>query len=83
MSEMYKAYKKMIERKPDPGFHKLDGYNAPKINYFMIVDFITKNPDRQIAKALRQEYLDEDIDFVQIKTSPTRTTVSLAFFPAV
>lgn len=62
----------MIERATEPGFHKLDGYNSPKINYLMILDFIAKNTDRQ-SQLTKMEYLDEDIDFVQIKTTSLLT----------
>lgn len=68
MTEIYKTYKKMIERATEPGFHKLDGYNSPKINYRMILDFIAKNTERQ-SQNTEMEYLDEDIDFVQMKTT--------------
>lgn len=73
MTEFYKSYKKMIERPTEPGFHKLDGYNSPTINYRMILDFMAnKNSERQSSNS-KTEYLDEDIDFVQIKTTAVFT----------
>lgn len=68
MAEIYQVYKKMIERKPDNGFNKMDGYNSPKINYLMILDFIAKSGNLRM-KNTKKEYQDEDIDFVQIKTT--------------
>lgn len=70
MTEIYKSYKKMIERPTEPGFKKLDGYNSPKISYLMILDFIAKSVPPRKCKT---EYLDEDIDFVQIKTTTVFT----------
>lgn len=64
----------MIERPTEPGFHKLDGYNSPKINYQMILDVVAKNAERR-SKNSKKEYLDEDIDFVQIKTTPAFITL--------
>lgn len=68
MTEIYKTYKEMIERPTEPGFHKVNGFNSPKISYPMILDFMAKNAERQ-NKLPRKEYADEDIDFVQIKTT--------------
>ncbi|XP_037049362.1 uncharacterized protein LOC119083682 [Bradysia coprophila] len=68
MTEIYKIYKQMIERPTEPGFHKVNGFNSPKISYSMILNFMAKNAERQ-AKPPKKEYLDEDIDFVQIKTA--------------
>lgn len=62
----------MIERPTEPGFQKLDGFNSPKINYLMIVEYMAKNSERQ-SKHSKKEYLDEDIDFVQIKTTSVFT----------
>lgn len=61
----------MIERPTEPGFQKLDGYNSPKITYLMILDFMAKNADA--PRNCKKEYLDEDIDFVQIKTTTVFT----------
>lgn len=62
----------MIERPTEPGFKKVDGYNSPKISYLMILDFMAKNSESQ-SKKNKKEYLDEDIDFVQIKTTTVFT----------
>lgn len=72
MTEIYKIYKKMLERPTEPGFNKLDAYNRPKINYSMISNFLAKNPER-LARLSKREYLDENIDFVQVKTTSVFT----------
>lgn len=66
MTEIYKTYKQMIERPTEPGFVKVNGFNSPTISYLMILDVMSA--DRQ-TKTPRKEYLDDDIDFVQIKTT--------------
>lgn len=72
MTEIYKTYKQMIEQPTEPGFHKVNGFNSPKISYPMILDFLAKNADRP-TKPPKKEYLDEDIDFVQLKTTSVYT----------
>lgn len=39
----------------------------------MILDFMAKNSERQSNNTSKKEYLDEDIDFVQIKTTSVFT----------
>lgn len=76
MTEIYKTYKQMIERSTEPGFHKVDGNNCPKISYLMILDFMAKSTDRQSKNNVKKEYLDEDIDFVQMKTAAVFTKLT-------
>ncbi|KAJ6644048.1 hypothetical protein Bhyg_09014 [Pseudolycoriella hygida] len=68
MAEIFKNYQRMVKRPTEPGFQKFDGYNGPKINYPMILDFMARNSDGR-PKNCEKEYLDDEIDFVQIKST--------------